>query len=71
MDVNIFESNIINEIDKERNLIEKPTFKTIQRDFSNYFKSKYSSLNLDQLKIDKKSSRIIFKKEKKCIGEHK
>ena len=51
MNVNIFESNIISKIDKEKNPIEKPTSKTIQRDFSKYFESKYFLSNLGELKM--------------------
>ena len=40
-------------------------FTTIQRDFSNYIESKYSSSNLGQLNNDNKHSKIIFRKEKK------
>jgi hypothetical protein len=65
MNVKIFESNLINNIEKEKNPIEKPMSKTIQREFSNSFESKEIPSNLDQLNNDNNHSRIIFRKKEK------
>ena len=70
MNVEIFESNLINKIEKMKNPIEKSMSKTIQRDFSNSFELKETPSNLCQLNNDNNHIMIIFRK-KECIGQNK
>ena len=48
MNLNFFESKLINKIKLEKNPIAKPLSKTTQREFSNVFESKQIPSNLCQ-----------------------
>ena len=64
MNVKIFESNLINKIERKKNPIVKSMSNIIQRDFFNSFELEKIPLNLYQLNNDI-NSRIIFKKKRK------
>ena len=69
MNVKIFESNVINKIEKKKIPIEKSMSNTIQRDFSNSFELKKTLSNLFQLNNDNNHSKIIFRKKRKQITQ--
>ena len=65
MNVKIFESNLINKIEKKKIPIGKSMSKTIQRDYSNSFELRKTPSNLCQLNNDNNHSKIIFRKKRK------
>ena len=72
MNLNFFESKLINKIKREKNPIAKPMSKTTQREFLNVFESKQIPSNLCQFNKNKNNyyhynhtlDLIIFRKKK-------